>query len=421
MLDTFFDTMRTNHFDNNDFFFDKPLLSKTVGDRGFDWTEDLPPTFHGSTTSLSQPDLMSHSLSNTGYYKPSGSTHTSQDAQSKSTSAEVLAAASTLIRNGQSSQNNGIFGTSIFPANEMVDGSHRDASSGSSLGGQSVPSYSNIVPALITQQASSRFPQEKAASAVGSSESLFHDMYFGAPNHVRADPNHAPKAVDIQWGSDVSFLDHGYVAPPNQETEEEVTQTLMHKMECLEPQASACTTRPSGPTIIRQRNQTTQAVSDHGTGADSEQSTDDGEAEEQRPRKRRKNNVKHEENGEENRINNGTRSRRGKPAANGKNTRERRSTIDGSLSKRRKSQSGANRENLTEEQKRSNHILSEQKRRNLIKQGFEDLCNLVPELKGGGFSKSAMLMQAADWLEDIVKGNQLLKAQLVTLERMQNI
>jgi hypothetical protein len=71
------------------------------------------------------------------------------------------------------------------------------------------------------------------------------------PNSGELQP--CAKAADIQWGSDVSFLDHGYVAPPNQETEEQVTKTLMHKMECLEPQVSASSTRPSSPTITRRR------------------------------------------------------------------------------------------------------------------------------------------------------------------------
>ncbi|KLU91905.1 hypothetical protein MAPG_10854 [Magnaporthiopsis poae ATCC 64411] len=67
------------------------------------------------------------------------------------------------------------------------------------------------------------------------------------------------------------------------------------------------------------------------------------------------------------------------------------------------------RENLTDEQKRENHIKSEQKRRTLIKEGFDDLCDLVPGLKGGGFSKSTMLTMAADWLEEIMRGNEELR------------
>jgi len=74
-----------------------------------------------------------------------------------------------------------------------------------------------------------------------------------------------------------------------------------------------------------------------------------------------------------------------------------------------------NRENLSEEQKRNNHIQSEQKRRNLIKQGFEDLTKMVPELRAGGFSKSNMLLEAAKFMKVLRDGNDQL------LERLQRL
>lgn len=76
---------------------------------------------------------------------------------------------------------------------------------------------------------------------------------------------------------------------------------------------------------------------------------------------------------------------------------------------------GANkpiRENLSEEQKRSNHIMSEQKRRNLIKAGFDDLHILVPELKQGGLSKSNVLVESANFLEQVIRANIELKRRL---------
>jgi len=75
-----------------------------------------------------------------------------------------------------------------------------------------------------------------------------------------------------------------------------------------------------------------------------------------------------------------------------------------------------NRENLSEEQKRNNHIQSEQKRRNLIKQGFEDLTKMVPELRAGGFSKSNMLLEAAKFMKVLRDGNDRLRAQLQSLD-----
>ncbi|KAH8717048.1 hypothetical protein GQ44DRAFT_742123 [Phaeosphaeriaceae sp. PMI808] len=69
------------------------------------------------------------------------------------------------------------------------------------------------------------------------------------------------------------------------------------------------------------------------------------------------------------------------------------------------SHSKLQRENLTEEQKRSNHILSEQKRRNLIKRGFDELHDLVPEIRNGGLSKSSVLTEAANFLEKLIEEN----------------
>ncbi|RKF80636.1 putative bhlh family transcription factor protein [Golovinomyces cichoracearum] len=91
-----------------------------------------------------------------------------------------------------------------------------------------------------------------------------------------------------------------------------------------------------------------------------------------------------------------------------------------SIHKRRRSTTSATakpaRENLTEEQKRENHIKSEQKRRTLIREGFEDLNELVPGLQGGGFSKSVVLAQAADWLENLIRGNESLRAKILLME-----
>jgi len=80
--------------------------------------------------------------------------------------------------------------------------------------------------------------------------------------------------------------------------------------------------------------------------------------------------------------------------------------------KRRKSSSGgqakasaAARKNLTEEQKRENHIKSEQKRRNIIKDGYKNLNDLVPNLRQGGFSKSATLSETVRELETLQEAN----------------
>ncbi|KAF2768080.1 hypothetical protein EJ03DRAFT_250310, partial [Teratosphaeria nubilosa] len=58
-----------------------------------------------------------------------------------------------------------------------------------------------------------------------------------------------------------------------------------------------------------------------------------------------------------------------------------------------KSRRSKSRQNLSEQEKRQNHILSEQRRRNIIKTGYAELDQLVPVLNGGksGLSKADAL------------------------------
>ena len=70
------------------------------------------------------------------------------------------------------------------------------------------------------------------------------------------------------------------------------------------------------------------------------------------------------------------------------------------------------REFLSDSQKRANHIQSEQKRRDVIKQGFLDLERLVPALHGQTESKSVTLQLAADFIEQMVEKNRQLRLKL---------
>ena len=89
--------------------------------------------------------------------------------------------------------------------------------------------------------------------------------------------------------------------------------------------------------------------------------------------------------------------------------------------KRRKSSSTAQaranaaaRKNLTEEQKRENHIKSEQKRRNIIKDGYKNLNELVTNLKQGGFSKSATLTETVRELETLQEANKNSRLRIIS-------
>lgn len=53
--------------------------------------------------------------------------------------------------------------------------------------------------------------------------------------------------------------------------------------------------------------------------------------------------------------------------------------------------SASDRARLTEAEKKANHILSEQKRRQAIRQGFDRLASMVPGMEGQGRSEAVVL------------------------------
>ncbi|KAK3394560.1 hypothetical protein B0H63DRAFT_444704 [Podospora didyma] len=55
---------------------------------------------------------------------------------------------------------------------------------------------------------------------------------------------------------------------------------------------------------------------------------------------------------------------------------------------------------LTEEEKKANHILSEQKRRQAIREGFDKLANTVPGLQGQGRSEGMVLQGTLKFIRE---------------------
>lgn len=393
MLDNFFTTLNSNQLDSSDIFFRGQPQGKGAGTFSMEWPDELPPIFEGSATSLSQPSLFPYDVEKTGGEPICNDPEASSD---------ILAAASMLYQNGVGGFDFGsTFSHHLFPD-------------------QSFPGMNGNVPiknlrsndqlALKNSQPQpmrKRIPQG------------FHtaEMFFDVQQSVPLDQQTSAKVRTLCWGSDASFVDRCYLAPPDQPNEEECTNDLLNKLECFEPQSSSANTRAPSPVLAGDR---------HGdwasrNGAQHEQennSNEDNDNANTRPTKRLKSNVK-EENEDSDANDTPSKSRKSKTPSHSKT----RHTLADNPLRKPKLQQGIKpmRENLTEEQKRTNHILSEQKRRNLIKQGFDELCSLVPELRGGGFSKSAMLLQAAEWLEDMMHGNEILKTQLSDLKSMNGI
>ncbi|PWY71658.1 hypothetical protein BO70DRAFT_365061 [Aspergillus heteromorphus CBS 117.55] len=382
MLDNFFTTMNSNHMSSD--FWLPGQSNKSLGATDFGWPDDLPPTFEGSTTSLSQPALSHRGMEKTG-----------MDMMAHS---DIFAAASMLYHNGMNGPDfNPNFGHHSFSAPDIDYNNLRMDSRGK------VQLHHNHGP---LKQANTS-PRARAPVGFHTSE-----MLFDVHEPISPEQQATAKVRPLHWGSDVSFMDQGYIAPPDQPNEEDRTKELLGHLVCFETQSSTANTRAPSPVRITGSYDGAWADADAAGQLNSlRRGYRESMEEVSQPKKKQRVFVKEED--DENSSDEASRQRLKKPKAS-----SRRLSHDAVRKPRLSQGPKAARENLTEDQKRNNHIISEQKRRNLIKEGFEDLCRLVPGLKGGGFSKSAMLTQAADWLEEILHGNDLLKKQLQDVKAM---
>lgn len=255
-----------------------------------------------------------------------------------------------------------------------------------------------------------------------SNEHHFSGNQAGQQNHPQQAPSSQSRFPKMDWGSDTNFNQpQGYVAHAASETLEAMSQGQIKLLGCLHVSHSAATTRPSSPTAGQKSPTKTQSR----RASDFAVEVHDADAP---PRKRRKSQGKEDGTSPSSAASASgplTGSRRRRPTVDmgvSPNDEDARPMSNGSLEvtprqRRRKSSSGKKppRENLSEEQKRENHIRSEQKRRTIIKEGFAEISAMVPKLRGGGYSKSNMLIAAADWLEKLINSNTVLREELAKL------
>ncbi|KAH7321157.1 hypothetical protein B0I35DRAFT_477671 [Stachybotrys elegans] len=356
-----------------------------------------PPPSLGSSSSLQLP--VSHAQAFTPVNPhPSSSSHHSQHSE------DVLNAAATLMQNGNAARLNSFSDPAASP-------SRRHAG----------PPASHLQHQPLEEFKEDSRRGASASATTNAPENTFADWMYGAPE-LRG-PRSAPVAP-YAWGSDPNFNPlQAYTPAESKETLESMHQEQLKVLEAFKAAPSAPTTRAPSPT---------NGYEAPPAGAQSLKASNVSRREDMAapPSKRRKSRNKMEDE-EEAVVDDGDEDAEApKPARRRKLKQERppptaapatdESEDTGTSGKRRKSAVGGarpQRENLTEEQKRENHIRSEQKRRTLIKVGFEDMCELVPGLRGGGFSKSTMLTMAASWLEAVVQGNEELAAQLEKLEQ----
>lgn len=233
------------------------------------------------------------------------------------------------------------------------------------------------------------------------------DMVFGSSMQGSTTRLSAPP-VDMRWGSDLSFSGtQNFIPRSERDTSESMSREQMKLLDSLEVSASAGNTRPPSPVMANGQASPAAGPSRRISG---QSETANGTSAAAKPRRRRKTVTSEDaaENYEEDAAPEGSQKAAAsrKRASTQSAVRQENEAQAPAPKRRRKSTNAAGtkppRENLTEEQKRENHIRSEQKRRGYIKESFENLCLLVPGLDGSGFSKSAVLQLSGDYLQKLL-------------------
>jgi hypothetical protein len=415
-LNSFFDGVSSDHF--NDSFFSTD--GGGMDNMGYGW-QDLPPSFMGTVAPSfgQQPMITPNDTALSSMLFPDMSSSMGIASNSLQTTEADVAAAASLLQNGHVHNNLGhhLPSPSLFSngANQMTS--------------------SELVSQSRDQLVQYDQDKPRSQGPKDDGHTYFADLMFGYATSTAASGRSRPKLpknADIRWGSDEGFgSGQGFVAPANQKSLASIELGAMEVLGQLEPAIStAASTRPSSPVVSRHVEPLSRRPGTFSNGLHYRD-----EDEESRPLKRRKSSkmrLKEEDDDEDDDEDEEdsmsrplNKKRRHKSMVTARRSSSANTTQSPPPSKRRKSAADsaakASRENLTEDQKRENHIKSEQKRRTLIKEGFDDLGELVPDLRGGGHSKSAVLIMAADWLEDLKKGNEILMERLRVIESTQGI
>ncbi|KAH7556557.1 hypothetical protein BM1_05991 [Bipolaris maydis] len=390
-LDNFFSS--TNPFDLLDSQHIPPALDDKSTAHDYNNWEDFiaPPTVHRVTSTI--PDQAR--LQTTFQQEPRHASSSSLHGNFLANTQDELQAAATLFNHAQPSYANGRLHS--FPEQPVAASNFL---TNVVPGLNHAPLPMSVQPhGLMNQRMPSLLPNHGGHAL----DPQFPPQWTNkAPQHTQTDFGPPLQKIDLKrsytFGTDNSFNSpSGYSGANGRSAEHSAAR---HSINDVEETTQHILRAVAGIDTVRTTSAAYQDSSSAVAGAsrdddDDEQSDDSASQEEHddRPAKRRKKSIA--QPGKET---------PGKAARNGK---ARKTSLTDESKKKRAATSTqkTHRENLTEEQKRNNHILSEQKRRDLIKQGYKDLNEVVPAVRGGGLSKSQILVEAATFLEKLIEDN----------------
>ena len=425
-----------------------------------DGAEQLPPLFSEATTSAGYPPLMSYeTASNMGttdqvFGNPFNSGRVPEPIQPAPSSPATMAAVNTLMRHRHHSFQS--------PLNDEMISRYEALSSHNNPGRkESVPldhryfagnttnffgngSMGPYMHDSGTSMNNNVQHMSRAYSISTESPALMpSNGHYNIPAFDRKDFVPREEGPLLHFGSDGNFANNGFMPPPNLETEDHVTDKMLQRLDSFEAQTSttntAANTQPSSPIMPKSKRKSSAPNGKTKLPVAVDATPDEKDAGiAQKPKSTKRRKSKADDKAEEMAIDEEEddwvepKPRRGKrqksTSANNSSSATNNASANSSNGPRaeqastqaRGSQSAdrrSGRENLTEEQRRNNHIHSEQKRRNTIKGGYDELISFVPGLKAGGFSRSASMTQAVDWLKELMQNNVQLRDQLDRLRK----
>ncbi len=265
-------------------------------------------------------------------------------------------------------------------------------------------------------------PDRQRPSVDQGSDFTLTQMLVGT-NQPRSMPQ--PPGLPVQYGSDPNFNRPTFVPQSYHESTEGLEEQQRRLiLECFERNESTAPTRVSSPLL---RNAVPGGdISPHKLNARlADEQSREGENAAAPPAKRRKSEP---EDNQDHRTSGPLSDETPAKTKRRKSTKMEASQdsppliTEGSTTPPKRRKGGNNsrktpRANLTEEQKRNNHIKSEQKRRTLIQDGFNNLKIIVPGIDAGGQSKNCQLQATAKFIQELLLQNEDLERQIAARRR----
>ncbi|KAJ4297462.1 hypothetical protein N0V90_005353 [Kalmusia sp. IMI 367209] len=366
------------------------------------WSAVPPATIHNISTTIPDQTLLHGFDTEQSFVPPQQSSQfpsTADDLQAASTlysQSQIPASLPTYQPNGRSYSFHAVSSTNLNTNGHGLNG---------------LPTSMPLVPTsatsngLVHEQLAALLPNHDVPGSVDATiTSQFANSTARAKHEAEQQERARPSLKrSYTYGTDSSFHASGFQPSSKHESEEVVTSRLIRELQHAQPLARPVPGHTNG--TLQTAGHVHLPVAADDSDSNEERASDETSADDDEEKRRKK------------------RRKRPSPAKNGKrksisgpsSSKNRKASIDDRVKKPRSKSMASQkpqRENLTEEQKRNNHILSEQKRRNLIKRGFDDLHDLVPEIRNGGLSKSGVLTEAANFLEQLIQDNQRYAALL---------